>query len=189
MEESKFEKFKKWCPDIVYALQLVLSLICLIIMYLIFKGTKLDNMVNISNVTVGLQVFIAFYCIPYLSLWIWTLVRFWKTKRLCQVHNVIFMAVSLIFIGLSAQLTREITQASWNMQQEMTTACDVDAKSGLLYEMNKEYNYSQNLLCSPKCPCNLAMTNSTNLTTQVPNGAFNIFKCPGVNIKSDSDFS
>jgi len=85
-------------------------------MYLIYKGAKMDNMVRISHYTVGLQFFIAFYCIPYLALWIWTLVRFLKTKRLCQVHTVIYMAMSLLFIGLSAQLTREITAASWNMQ-------------------------------------------------------------------------
>jgi len=51
----------------------------------------------------------------------------------------------------------------------MSIACEVDSKNGLLFDMNKSYNYSQNLLCSAKCPCNIAiatqnLTNTTNLT-------------------------
>jgi hypothetical protein len=76
------------------------------------------------------------------------------------------------------------------MQQEMSVACDVDTKAGnLLLEMDWVYDVSQDLLCGKKCPCNLAMTNSTNLTLSVPNGAFNVFKCPNSPVKSDSDFS
>lgn len=75
------------------------------------------------------------------------------------------------------------------MQQEMSKACDVDTTAGLLFDLNKAYSSSQSLLCGLKCPCNLAITNSTDLTLSVDKGAFNVFKCPNSNIKSDSDFS
>ena len=60
-----------------------------------------------------LQVFIAFYCISYLVVWFWILIKFYKTKRICQVHTVIFMVLSLLFIALSGQLTRNVTEVSW----------------------------------------------------------------------------
>ena len=120
----------------------IISLGSLILMWLIFKGAKLDNLIRILRYTIPLQFFITIYCISYLVTFIWMLIKFYRTKRICQVHTVIFMALSLLFIGLSGQLTRSVTEVSWKMQKEMSSACDLNTNSSLLYDMNKVYNNS-----------------------------------------------
>ena len=60
-----------------------------------------------------------------------------------------------VFIVMSGHLTNKITKDSWKMQSDMSTACDVDAKSGLLFDMNAEFSLAQSQICSLKCPCTL----------------------------------
>ncbi len=91
----------------------LISLASLVLMWLVFKGAKIENLLRIQSYTVPLQFFIAFYCISYLIVWIWIMVKFYKTKRICSVHTVIFMVLSLMFIALSGQLTRNVTEVSW----------------------------------------------------------------------------
>ncbi len=55
--------------------------------------------------------------------------------------------------------------------------------------MAKVYYNSQSLLCGPKCACNLASTNNTNLNLKVPSGAYNVFQCPNSGVQPDDAFS
>lgn len=75
------------------------------------------------------------------------------------------------------------------MQKEMSTACDVDAKSGLLYDMNYEFVSAANQICSLKCPCILATRPRSQSVFLQEGGAKNVFFCPDAVVKANSTFS
>ena len=139
--------------------------------------------------TSGLQLFIAFYCLSYLFTFIWIIVLFCRTKRLCQLQTVSFMLFSFVFIILSGHLTNKITKDSWRMQADMSSACDLDAKSGLLYDMNAEFTLAQNQICSLRCPCTLETVPRSQSVFLQQGGAKNVFMCPNAAVSPNSTFS
>jgi FlaA1/EpsC-like NDP-sugar epimerase len=107
--ESKWAKFKRVFPKIAIPVFLAVSFISLILMMLVYRAGKADRMVRIMRYTAGLQLFIALYSVFYLLAFIWIIVLFCRSKRLCQSQTIIFMLASFIFIIMSGYLTKQIS--------------------------------------------------------------------------------
>ena len=113
--ESKWAKFKRVFPKIAIPVFLAVSFISLILMMLVYRAGKADRMVRIMSYTAGLQLLIALYSVFYLLAFIWIIVLFCRSKRLCQSQTIIFMLASFIFIIMSGYLTKQISKDSWQM--------------------------------------------------------------------------
>jgi FlaA1/EpsC-like NDP-sugar epimerase len=113
--ESKWAKFKRVFPKIAIPVFLAVSFISLISMMLVYRAGKADRMVRIMRYTAGLQLFIALYSVFYLLTFIWIIVLFCRSKRLCQSQTIIFMLASFIFVIMSGYLTKQISKDSWQM--------------------------------------------------------------------------
>ena len=107
--ESKWAKFKRVFPKIAIPVFLAVSFISLILMILVYRAGRADRMVRIMSYTAGLQLFIALYSVFYLLAFIWIIVLFCRSKRLCQSQTIIFMLASFIFVIMSGYLTKKIS--------------------------------------------------------------------------------
>lgn len=158
-------------------------------MMLVYRAGKADRMVRIMRYTPGLQLFIGLYCVFYLISFIWVIVLYCRSKRICQSQTVVFMLASFVFVIMSGHLTNQITKDSWRMQESMSSACDVNTKDGLLYDMDREFKLAQDQICQFDCPCNLKTRPRSQSVFIVKNGVTNVFNCSKPVVSRDSTYS
>lgn len=73
-----------------------------------------------DSYTLLYQALTAVYCILYLSMFAWVLMRFCLVGRLCSLSNFLFMLVSLGFIVFGVHLCQLIGEEAYDMQQVMS---------------------------------------------------------------------